>query len=220
MHNQIAFWRPRLQHLASQYGNGDGAHDISHLERVWTTAQHLLTSHPGADALVVMAACYLHDLINPPKDSPNRAQASSLSAQEAQSQLTKLDFPKEQLAAVAHAIEAHSFSAGIPAKTIEAMIVQDADRIDALGAIGLARMFHIGGQLGRVLAHGIDPLATQRPLDDKAYALDHIETKLRHLPSSMKTEAGRKLAETRLGFLMQFRDQFISEWQVETGEAS
>lgn len=213
MEDLISHWQPRLIDLASSYHHSDAAHDLSHLDRVWKNARLLLVSQPEADALVVLAACYLHDLVNLPKDSPERANASRLAAREAVRQLSRLDFPEQLLPAVAHAIEAHSFSAKIEPQTLEAKITQDADRIEALGAIGLARMFHVSGQLGRALAHPDDPLAQYRPLDDLTYALDHIETKLRHLPGTMKTQAGRQLAEMRLGFLLQFQNQFIAEWQ-------
>jgi uncharacterized protein len=123
-----------------------------------------------------------------------------------------MGFPPELLDAVAHAIEAHSYSAAIPAESIEAKIVQDADRIDALGAIGLARVFYIGGQLGRPLAHADDPLALERPLDDRAYTLDHFAVKLAALPAMMQTDAGRRLAERRVALLMDFRARFAEEW--------
>ena len=208
----VGHWRPVLVRLATQAGATDRAHDLNHLDRVWATARQLLSSHPQTDPLVVMAACYLHDLVNLPKDHPERAQASRLSAQQAETALSKLGFPQDKLRGVVHAIEAHSFSAAISPETIEAKIVQDADRLDALGAVGLARMFHIGGQLGRALAHATDPLAQDRPLDDVHYTLDHIENKLLQLPASMQTAEGRALAQSRVQLLIRFRDQFAQEW--------
>jgi uncharacterized protein len=212
---QLAAWRTRLAelaHAAAAADGNDGAHDAAHLERVWRNAQALLAHTPGADTLTVLAACYLHDLVNVPKNDPRRAQASTLSAELARRELAALGFPREQLDAVAHAIEAHSFSAAIPARTLEARIVQDADRLDGLGAVGLARMFYIAGRMGSSLAHGSDPLAENRPLDDRAYALDHIPAKLARLPGMMQTEAGRALAEERLGTLSAFRNAFAAEW--------
>jgi uncharacterized protein len=208
-----AHWQARLAALAAA-GSGatDGAHDASHLARVWRNAEALLPDHPEANRLVVMAACYLHDLVNLPKNDPARSQASRRSAQLARHQLAWIGFPSELLDAVAHAIEAHSFSAAIEATTIEAKIVQDADRLDALGAIGLARVFYVGGQLGRPLAHPIDPLALHRPLDDAAFTLDHFAVKLATLPGMMQTEAGRRLAGKRLALLMDFRAAFAAEW--------
>ncbi len=215
----LALWRPRLIRLATASDDNDGAHDLNHLERVWSSARTLLAALPQADALVVMAACYLHDLVNLPKNHPERRQASRMSAQAAVAQLSALDFPRGRLAAVAHAIEAHSYSAGIVAETMEAKIVQDADRLDALGAVGLARMFHVGGQLGRALADSNDPLALQRTADDSCYTLDHIECKLLRLPATMQTAPGRALAEERARWVVAFRDQFVAEWGAEQGSA-
>nr|WP_315426240.1 HD domain-containing protein [uncultured Albidiferax sp.] len=208
----LDYWRPQLVRLATHGEADDSAHDLNHLNRVWATAKVLLSMHPHADQLVVMAACYLHDLVNLPKDHPDRSNASRLSALQAEAQLSTLGFPTEQLGGVAHAIEAHSYSAQIRPETIEAKIVQDADRLDALGAVGLARMFHIGGQLGRSLAHATDPLATARALDDMRYTLDHIENKLLRLPMGMNTAGGRELAQSRVQLIVQFRDQFVAEW--------
>lgn len=210
--HDLAWWQPRLAALAAGAAGNDGAHDANHLNRVWRTAQLLLKDHPEANPLVVMAACYLHDLVNLPKDDPERAQASRRSARLAHHQLGWMEFPPELLDAVAHAIEAHSYSAAIPAESIEAKIVQDADRIDALGAIGLARVFTVGGQLGRPLAHADDPLALDRPLDDRNYTLDHFAVKLAALPGMMQTTAGRRLAERRVALLMDFRQRFADEW--------
>ena len=190
----------------------DPAHDITHLARVWATAQILLQDHPEADAEVVQAACMWHDCVNLPKNHPQRAQASRMAAEKAVAALREQGFPAHKLDAVAHAIEAHSFSAGIAPQTIDAKIVQDADRLDALGPVGIARMFSVGGQLGRALAHPTDPLAQQRPLDDVTYTLDHIEVKLATLPASMQTAAGRRLGEERMDWIRSFRAAFVQQW--------
>ncbi|WP_229217439.1 HD domain-containing protein [Massilia forsythiae] len=214
---ELDAWRTRLAALAAAVaqadaGASDGAHDANHLERVWRNARALLPDHPHADALTVLAACYLHDLVNVPKNDPRRSRASRLSAELARRELAALAFPPAKLDGVAHAIEAHSFSAAIPATTIEAQIVQDADRLDGLGAVGLARMFYIAGRMGSALAHGADPLAAARPLDDRAYALDHVPAKLALLPGMMQTAAGRRVAERRLALLEDFRSAFADEW--------
>jgi uncharacterized protein len=209
---RLADWLPRLVAMAAAESTGDAAHDVQHLQRVWSSAQILLAHEPGADPLVVMAACFLHDLVNLPKDAPDRGQASRRSARLARHQLAWLDFPADKLDAVAHAIEAHSFSAGIAPTSLEAQIVQDADRLDALGAVGLARMFYISGRLQRDLAHPTDPLALHRERDDMRYAIDHIAQKLEQLPALMQTEAGRKVAGERLALMLAFRTAFVAEW--------
>jgi uncharacterized protein len=218
MDQLLAYWRPRLIDMARSAATNDAAHDVQHLHRVWHSARKLLTQHPGADALVVLAACYLHDLVNLPKNHPERHLASRQAAALAGARLAEAGFPAQQLAAVVHAIEAHSFSAAIAPRTMEARIVQDADRLDALGAIGLARLYYTAGRMGSALAHPDDPAANSRTPDDRAYALDHIECKLAALPATMQTEAGRALAHERLAWLRDFRDRFIEEWSGLPGE--
>ncbi|MES2126278.1 MAG: HD domain-containing protein [Pseudomonadota bacterium] len=205
-------WQGECIALASAGSDGDGAHDLSHLHRVWHNAQVLLAAHEDADPLVVMAACYLHDLVNLPKNDPQRQTASQQSARLARKHMAARGFPAERLSNLYHAIESHSFSAGVKAETIEAKIVQDADRLDALGAVGLARLFYIGGQMATQLAHPTDPLAMSREFDDRRYALDHIVVKLARLPGMMQTALGRTLGEARLAELTSFRTRFASEW--------
>lgn len=214
MSADLARWREQLAAVAADSAAtaADGAHDASHLDRVWRTAQALLAHHPEADALVVLAACHLHDLVNLPKDDPRRHLASARSAALARTQLTRLGFPAQRLDAVAHAIEAHSYSGAVVPTTIEAKIVQDADRLDALGAVGLARLFYTAGRMGSALAHPDDPLAEARALDDRRHALDHIALKLARLPESMQTAAGRALGAARLASLLDFRRRFAAEW--------
>lgn len=214
MREDLAALRPQLILIAKSADTGDGAHDLSHLERVWKAANSMLAHHPEADAMVVMAASYLHDLVNLPKNHPDRARASTMAADEAVRELQAAGYPSTKLAAVHHAIEAHSYSANIPPRTIEARIVQDADRLDALGPVGLARMFHVGGQLGRALAHPTDPMGMHRQLDDGAYALDHIELKLARIAGTMQTDGGRALAATRLDWIRRFRDEFVADWSA------
>ncbi|MEL7170539.1 MAG: HD domain-containing protein, partial [Bacteroidota bacterium] len=120
-------------------------------------------------------------------------------------------YPAEPLPAIAHAIAAHSFSAGIPPQTLEAQVVQDADRLDALGAIGIARAWLVGGSLGLPLAHEDDPFARHRPLDDRTYALDHYFVKLLRLADTMQTNAGRAEATRRTAFMQAYLDQLREE---------
>lgn len=212
MNEILTVWRQKLIAIAAAESQDDGAHDLNHLHRVWRNAQLLLASNAQADALVVQAACYLHDIVNLPKNHAQRERASRLAAQRACEKLQEAGFPTDKLDAVAHAIEAHSFSAALAPTTLEAMIVQDADRLDALGAVGLARLFYTAGRMGSAFAHPTDALALQRALDDRAFALDHIEVKLAKLPGQMQTAAGRKLGEERLEMLRAFRDNFVAEW--------
>lgn len=201
-----------LNHLIEEWQDqADAAHDLGHINRVRQTARQMASTHPGLDLEALDIAAILHDLVNLPKDAPDRARASQLSADRASAWLAGQGVAEDRIARIAHAIAAHSFSAGIPPLTTEAKILQDADRLEALGAIGLARMFAVAGALGRALFDPDDPLAQHRALDDKAFALDHLETKLFRLVETMQTPEGRAIAEARATFLRQFREQLLVE---------
>lgn len=188
----------------------DGAHDVWHLRRVWALAQQIAAVE-GGDLEVIEAACFMHDIINPPKDSPDRKQAASLSAAHASQFLTAQCMAASQVNAVAHAIEAHSFSAGVTPRTVEAQVVQDADRLEALGALGIARCFNVSGQMDAALFHGGDPMAQDRALDDRAFALDHFEVKLLRVAETLNTATARGLAQKRVAFMKTFRTQLLAE---------
>ena len=188
----------------------DAAHDLGHLARVWANARRIARTE-GGDPATLLAAAYFHDLVNLPKSAPNRDQASRLSACAARPLLLAAGLSPAQTEGACHAIEAHSFSANLPALTIEAQILQDADRLEALGAIGIARCFAVTGQLGGALFDQTDPMAQHRPLDDRAFALDHFEVKLLLLPDKMQTDTGRALAGERAEWMLSFRTRLLSE---------
>lgn len=189
----------------------DAAHDLGHLRRVWRMSRQIALDEAGADLEILQAAAYFHDAVNLPKNSPDRARASTLSADLAVRVLPDLGFPALKLPALHHAIAAHSFSANIPCTTIEAKILQDADRLEALGAIGLVRTFLVSGAMGGAGFDADDPMALTRPLDDKAYALDHLETKLFGLVERMNTATGRAMAAERAEWMGSFRTRLLSE---------
>lgn len=194
-----------------RHAPADGAHDLGHLARVWANARAIGLDEEGVDWAVLEAAVWFHDLVNLPKDSPERHLASQHSAKAAVAYLSTTDFPGDKLEAVAHAITAHSFSAGVAPRTLEARILQDADRIEALGAVGIARMFMVSGQMGRAMLDMADPMALNRALDDRQFALDHLEVKLLRLPETMQTRTGRMIAEERAEWMMSFRTRLLAE---------
>jgi uncharacterized protein len=202
--SELADWQQRLEtSLRNRGGVLDGAHDLGHFRRVWLHADNIADRmHGDVDKLVLLAAAYLHDIVSLRKEHPGRAESSRLAAKEARAVLTELRFPEEKLDAVEHAIEAHSHSAKIPAKTVEAKILQDADRLESLGAIGVARLFFIAGQKNGHLFHGMDPKGERRSLDEDRYALDHYYEKLRHTSERMNTDHGRVMARARAEFLL------------------
>ena len=190
--------------------SGDGSHDTSHLQRVWKNAA-AIQAEDGGDAHVLFAATILHDCVPTEKSSPLRAQASRLSAEKATRVLGELDWPQAKIEAVAHAVAAHSFSAGIEPLTQEAETLQDADRLDAIGMLGVARCFYTAGRMGSALYDPLDPHALERPLDDRQYALDHFRAKLLNLASGFRTATGARLARLRHERLQRFLDEFADE---------
>lgn len=200
--------------LQQQLEETDAAHDRAHVERVVTTARRL-AQRENAELAVVIPAAWLHDCVVIPKDDPRRAEASQRAADTAAAFLRKIGYPSRWIDPVSHAIEAHSYSAEITPETPEAKVVQDADRLDALGAVGLARCFMVGGQLGHALYHPGDPFCNDRPPDDNTYSIDHFYTKLLRLPNSMQTDAGQEEAKRRASFLRSYLDQLAGEIGVD-----
>lgn len=192
---------------------GDAAHDLAHVRRVVAWARRL-AAEEGADLRVVVPAAWLHDLVTVRKDSPDRSRASRLAADAAGAWLRDVDYPAALIPAVEHAIEAHSFSAGVEPRSVEAKVVQDADRLDALGAIGIARCYATAGVFGSHLVHPDDPVPSEPParaLDDRRYATDHFFVKLLGLPATMRTAAGRAEGEHRAAVLRQFLGELRRE---------
>lgn len=200
MKSNIEIWQQRLEECVARelavQGNDDAAHDLSHLRRVWGHCRDIAQQDDlNVEPLVLLAAAYFHDIVNLPKQSEKRNQASRLAAEKAVDILQSLSFPEEHLKEVRLAIEAHSYSANIKADTIAAKIVQDADRLEALGALGIARVFYVAGKMNSLLFDPEDPWASDRELDDTRYAIDHFYVKLLKIKDAMHTDAARRRAE-------------------------
>jgi uncharacterized protein len=188
----------------------DGAHDLSHVKRVVKNCKYL-TDITNVNPLVTIPAAWLHDCVAVAKDSPLRSQGSKLAAEAATAYLAETAYPEKLLPEVYHAIEAHSFTAAIPPRSVEAQVVQDADRLDSLGAIGIARCLLVGGHLNRPLFDLQDPFCDSREPDDGRYTIDHFYSKLFKLPDTMQTEAGRAEAHRRAALMRQYLDNLRSE---------
>jgi len=209
------YWQPQFQQFVIEQMASDPAHDLAHIQRV-VTSGIALAEQEQAELAVVLPACWLHDCVNVDKKSPLRDQGSRLSAERAIEFLTELGYPAQYFDAIHHAICAHSFSANIATNTLEAEVVQDADRLDALGAIGLSRCLMLGATWGSQLYDPLDPFAANRPLDDKNFCIDHFYVKLKGLVNTMKTESGLKQATARWQFMQSFLEQLGDETGTST----
>lgn len=196
----------------------DGAeagHDWFHIERVYKTAITINTIEK-ADPLIVTLAALLHDIA----DSKFNGGDEEIGPQVAGNFLHGIGVSDEVIHPVKQIIKNLSFKASfgeITYQSKELDVVQDADRLDAIGAIGIARAFTYGGFKNRPL---YDPAVPPNLKMDKeqyknniAPTINHFYEKLLLLKDAMKTDAGRKMAEQRHHFMMRYLDQFYSEWE-------
>ena len=185
-------------------------HGFDHVARVAINAQRIARAE-SANPMVVMPAAWLHDCVLIAKNAPDRANASRLAAVKALQLLDAIDYPSDYLPAIEHAIHAHSFSAAIPCQTLEACVVQDADRLEALGSIGIARCLMTAGSLNQALYHLSDPFPGERPPNDREYSIDHFFAKLLKLPTTMQTVSAGEEAGRRVPIMSDFLMQLAIE---------
>jgi uncharacterized protein len=188
----------------------DAAHDASHVQRVSVNAIKFAKIE-GADLSIVIPAVWLHDCFTVSKKSELRKQASTLSAEKAEKLLSEWGYPQENIEAIKHAIAAHSYSANITPETLEAQIVQDADRMDSIGAIGVARMMMTGGKMDCTLYNENDPFCVERKPQDRQWTVDHFYSKLLKLNSGFHTQSAQDEAQRRHDYMEEFLKQLESE---------
>ena len=188
----------------------DLAHDFDHVMRVYKNAQKICKKEK-ADEKLVLSAALLHDLVFYPKSDKRSKMSSIESAKKSKNILKKYNFSNEEITIISNAIEEHSFSQNKIPTSIEGKILQDADRLDALGAIGIARAFATSGSLKRQFYNVNDPFCKQRIPDDKIWTLDHFFKKLLKLESLMNTKYGKTEAKKRTVVLKAFLKQLKQE---------
>ena len=194
------------------------SHDLSHVLRVVANAERIATTE-GARVDVCTTAALLHELVNLPKNHPESSTSGDLCAVRAAEVLREHGADPAFVDAVAACIRDHAFSKGVVPESLEAKILQDADRLDAIGAIGVARCMATAAEMKSRFYAPDDPFATARPLDDRAYALDHFAKKLFRIPARLHTEAAKKLAEERIVFMKTFVAALADECAFPAHEA-
>ena len=193
--------------------NQSPAHDFEHIIRVYKNAEMISKQEESVDLDIVLAAALLHDLVVYPKGNSKTINSADDSAEIAKKILLEYkNYPREKIEKVADAIRTHSYSKRLVPETLEGKILQDADRLDAIGAIGIARTFSVGGSENRSLYNPTDPFCeSERQLDDTQWTLDHIKKKLMILKNSMHTKTAKKIAEERTEFMELFLNQLRKE---------
>jgi uncharacterized protein len=201
----------RFDAVAAERGLGAGpAHDHLHVRRVASTAR-IVAMAEGARVEVAVAAALLHELFNYPKDHPCSARSGEVCADHASEVMRAEGCDPAFVDDVAYAIRVHPFSCGIVPSTLEGKVLQDADRLDALGAIGIARCFASTAEMRRPFYREDDPFCRTRTPDDKAWGLDHFYRKLLRLPETLHTATARRLAGERVTFLQSYLEQLRRE---------
>lgn len=207
----LSQFEPLFLEFMQQEMQVDAAHDIEHVKTRGQKQRKQLCDEENADIAIVLPAAYLHDCFTYPKDHPNRKQSSAIAAKKAIAYLESIQYPQHYHDAIAHAIEAHSFSANIRPNTLEAQIVQDADRLDALGAIGVTRCIQVSTHFNAQLYNDNDMFAKERELNDKQFTVDHFQTKLFKIVDTMNTESARLEANKRKAFMQTYLKQLHDE---------
>lgn len=189
-------------------------HDFSHIERVVALAETIAEQTDGVNEKIVITAAYLHDVIDDKLvDDVDKQKAS------VQAKLVSLAYTDAEIAAVMDIITHMSYSANLVhqyALSIDGQVVQDADRLDAIGAIGVARAMYFGGHFGDTI---YDPNQTPRHNMDKSEyrqhttVINHFYEKLFKLPNLMNTSAAKQIATKRQKFMQEFVNEFIDEWR-------
>jgi len=201
----------RLVAAAREAADGAGpAHDFAHVMRVVATAE-IIARAEGADVELCVTAALLHELFNYPKGHPESHLSGERCADRALAVLEAEGWSIDRANAVAYAIRVHPFSRGIVPETLEAKILQDADRLDSIGAIGIARCFATTSEMQRPFYHPDDPFCAARVPEDKQWGIDHFYRKLLRIPDVLHTGTARAMAQERVSFMDAFLAQLGRE---------
>jgi uncharacterized protein len=202
----------RLATLAAEAmpADADPAHDILHVRRVAALAR-TISAAEGADPAVAVGAALLHELVNLPKNHPESARSGDLCADAAAELLAREGVEPGRAAAICACIRDHAFSKGVMPASLEARVLQDADRLDAIGAVGVARLFATCTAMRTPFYSEDDPMCRVREPEDRRFGLDHFFKKLLKLPGGLHTGTARALAEPRARLMLDYLAQFEQE---------
>jgi uncharacterized protein len=201
-------WSRLRAEARKRCANAEPAHDFFHVERVVRNAI-VIARGEGANEAIAATAALLHELFNLPKSHPDSSRAGDICAEHARVVLEAEGAPNVD--PICAAIRDHAFSKGVVPDALESRVLQDADRLDAIGAIGLARMWATCADMKRPFYAPEDPFCDAREPDDKAWGLDHVFKKLLVVPERLSFATSRALAEQRTAFLRTYLEQLRHE---------
>jgi len=195
------------------FSKATGSHDWDHTQRVYNLCMHI-GEVEGADMEVLKIAAYLHDVGRPYQDeSKGTICHGEKGADMARALLEEYPVSDAQKANIIHSIKSHRFRGKCQPETLEAKILFDADKLDATGAIGIARTFQFAGELGAKLHNpSIKPEDTE-PYTEEDTGYREFKLKLSKIKDRMLTSEGRRMARERHGFMEMFFERFLQEYR-------
>lgn len=209
-----------IDFVKNQLENAETGHDWWHIERVWKNTLLILKEEKGANSLICELAALLHDIADPKFHDGNDELGPEIAENFI---LNDLALSGEIAKEVKLIIQNMSFSSSLNKteySSLEMDIVQDADRLDAIGAIGIARAFNYGGYKGRELYNPHIPpvynFSKEEYRNLKGPTINHFYEKLLLLNSLFKTKKGKEMAQKRHSYLEGFLEQFLHEWNAES----
>ena len=205
-----SLWARLEEEARKRARSNEPAHDFFHVERVAANALAIARAE-GAAEVVPVTAALLHEIFTLPKSHPDASKAGDLAAGHARELLEREGAPQELIDPICNAIRDHAFSKGVVPDALASRILQDADRLDAIGAIGLARMWATCADMKRPFYSPDDPFCTAREPDDKEWGLDHVYKKLLLIPERLHTQTAKAIAEDRTRFMRVYLDQLKAE---------
>lgn len=193
--------------------NTDPSHDFCHALRVLRIAK-FIAKEENADEDIIIPSALFHDVISYPKNDSRRMLSSDESAQFVEKILKEIDFPLSKIEKVSCSIRCCSFTKNIKPDLLESKILQDADGLEATGAIAIMRTFSSSGILKKAFYHPDDPFCTKREPDDSKYAIDLFFTRLLKIKERLYTKTAKKLAQQRTSFLNIFLEELKKEFEI------
>ncbi|MFH0779697.1 MAG: HD domain-containing protein [Parcubacteria group bacterium] len=204
-----------IQIAKAKIPNADVSHDFMHAERVLSNAERIMRKE-GGDPDVIIPAALFHDLVVYPKNHPDKDKSQTESAAGAENILNSLNgFPNDKINKVKTCILECSFSKGIVPETLESKILQDADGLEATGAISIMRTYSSTGQVKRLFYNSEDPFCEKHQPDTILFALDLFYERLLKVEGRMHTLTAKKIARRRTKFLIKFLKEFKLELKGE-----
>ncbi len=205
------FFENLKEEIRPFFKHGSG-HGFDHTERVYNNALAISVGE-DVDLDVIKSSALMHDICREMEEKEEVRCHAESGSEWCKEILKKVGFSEDKIEKVAYCIKVHRYSTGIVPETIEAKILQDADRLDALGAICIARIFEYGGKRGRTTFNPSDLTAKNLKEEDES-SLYHFYKKIFKItPDKFHTKRAREIAEGRYRFVQEFVDRFIKEWE-------